>query len=460
MKNQKESKQPNKIQIVKNKDIIIYKNGEEFKRFRQTETKELKENEMYILDFILKKYSSFEMTPRNSKLENIMNELELESNDNEDFFKKRKSKNMSEEDEDRKTEPKLREFFKDVEEEKIEEDLEKEMGKEEMLEKKKIRKGKKTIEEIKVPIKRSNNNANYHYEEENVNMGEKEEEEESEESPQYIIEMESYTSPTIKNVDKKRAEDEILNGIRSSNMITGEEKEGIIFLGKNETLVFVSFEDKKETIINLNNLKRIYFNIRGSINLRNYKKKSDLERFIQFVELNNKKTDFKFNNDSELEYLIIGILQTYKHRDEPIDKNVIMNKMSKYFNQYYGKKKEKKAFENKKEIEVNHENIDNFENEDYVDYNQNYEDNYNGENNEDDGEFITSTKTEVFKNGKLINEETQEEYQGVVRTVHSYSPDIDEYEEYLRKSKFRKSNVHDKDLNRSLERVNVAKDSK
>ena len=460
MKNQKESKQPNKIQIVKNKDIIIYKNGEEFKRFRQTETKELKENEMYILDFILKKYSSFEMTPRNSKLENIMNELELESNDNEDFFKKRKSKNMSEEDEDRKTEPKLREFFKDVEEEKIEEDLEKEMGKEEMLEKKKIRKGKKTIEEIKVPIKRSNNNANYHYEEENVNMGEKEEEEESEESPQYIIEMESYTSPTIKNVDKKRAEDEILNGIRSSNMITGEEKEGIIFLGKNETLVFVSFEDKKETIINLNNLKRIYFNIRGSINLRNYKKKSDSERFIQFVELNNKKTDFKFNNDSELEYLIIGILQTYKHRDEPIDKNVIMNKMSKYFNQYYGKKKEKKAFENKKEIEVNHENIDNFENEDYVDYNQNYEDNYNGENNEDDGEFITSTKTEVFKNGKLINEETQEEYQGVVRTVHSYSPDIDEYEEYLRKSKFRKSNVHDKDLNRSLERVNVAKDPK
>ena len=44
-----------------------------------------------------------------------------------------------------------------------------------------------------------------------------------------------------------------------------------------------------EDSISLNNIKRIYFNVRGSINLRNYKKKQS-ERFIQFVELNNKKT--------------------------------------------------------------------------------------------------------------------------------------------------------------------------
>ena len=48
-----QGQQANKISIVKNKEIIIYQNGEEYKRFRQSETKELNEDELYILDFLL-----------------------------------------------------------------------------------------------------------------------------------------------------------------------------------------------------------------------------------------------------------------------------------------------------------------------------------------------------------------------------------------------------------------------
>ena len=140
---------------------------------------------------------------------------------------------------------------------------------------------------------------------------ENQEEEESEEFPQYIVEVESYTSPKVKNIDEKIAKNELLNGINTCLMIKGQDQKGILFFGQNETIIFVSFEGKKETIISLNNIKRIYFNIKGSVNLRNYKKKNN-DRFIQFVELNNKKTDFKFNNDTELEYLIKGLIQTYK----------------------------------------------------------------------------------------------------------------------------------------------------
>ena len=160
---------------------------------------------------------------------------------------------------------------------------------------------------------------NYHYEEENIDI-ENEEEEESEDTPQYIIEVESYTSPSFKYVDKKKAEEAILNGINISLMINGEEKKGIIFLGKNEKIIFVLFEDKKETIISLNNIIRIYFNIKGSLNLRNYKKKDDNERFIQFVEYNNQKTDFKFDKNEDLEYFIKGLIQTFKNKSTPIKK--------------------------------------------------------------------------------------------------------------------------------------------
>ena len=335
------SQQANKISIVKNKEIIIYQNGEEFKRFRQSETKDLNEDEMYILDFLLKKYSLYEVAPKNSKLDNT--DFEFESTD--DFFNKKKVKssqtpnNFFESEEERKTEPKLKEFFKDIEvdEENGEEGYED--GREEVIETKKYKKGIRTTEDVKVPIQKKNQNqnqnkiANYNYEEENVDIEEEnqEEEEESEESPQYIIELESYTSPSIKNIDQKRSEEEILNGIKTSLMVNGQEKKGIIFLGENGSIIFTSFDEDKENSISLNNIKRIYFNVRGSINLRNYKKKPS-ERFIQFVELNNKKTDFKFNTDRELNYFVTGIIQTFKHKTPPIDKNKIYQSMNKYFN--------------------------------------------------------------------------------------------------------------------------------
>ena len=178
--------------------------------------------------------------------------------------------------EGRKTEPQLKEFFKDIEDEN-EEDGNENIGKEKITETKKLKKDIKTTEDIKVPIQ--NKNKNYHYEEQNVDLNEEieeEEEENEEEPPQYVIEAEAYTSPTLKNIDEKKAEYEILNGIKTSMMVNGQEKKGIIFLGENEEIIFLSFEDQKETVISLNNLKRIYFNIRGSSNL-------SLQNFLNYI---------------------------------------------------------------------------------------------------------------------------------------------------------------------------------
>ena len=597
-----QGQQTNKISIVKNKEIIIYQNGEEFKRFKQSETKDLNEDELYILDFLLKKYSLYEVPSKSSKLEND-NDFDFESTD--EIFKKKQGKNQTqnffEEDEDRKTEPKLKEFFNDIEDENGEEN--EDMGREDLTQTKKLKKEIRTTEDVKVPIQKKNKNMNYRYEEENVDIEEEnQEEEESEESPQYIIEAESYTSPTIRYIDENKAENELLNGIKTCLMINGQDKKGVLFLGEKETIIFICFEDKKETIISLNNIKRIYFNIRGTPNLKNYKKKTNNERFIQFVELNNKKTDFKFNNDTELEYFIKGLIKTYKNKTQPIDKNIIYQKNSKFFtsenknlktnsninintstkkeqkqvytsktyksnksnisnksntsakyinnstgkNQriaeshyrrrnvlkdesevpqnkiynynYKTEKKKKKYYgnntnyaSNKNKQNYNNNNNDgnyeenydeNYQEENYEENNgQNYNEENNDENNENsnenyennveeyheeyyeeynednqnnkdnykeyynkyndrkiegnnkDDDFVTTTKIEVFKDGKLINEETQEEYGGVVRTLHSYSPDIGEYEEFLKKSTKRKSNVNDDDMNRSLDRV-------
>ena len=597
-----QGQQTNKISIVKNKEIIIYQNGEEFKRFKQSETKDLNEDELYILDFLLKKYSLYEVPSKSSKLEND-NDFDFESTD--EIFKKKQGKNQTqnffEEDEDRKTEPKLKEFFNDIEDENGEEN--EDMGREDLTQTKKLKKEIRTTEDVKVPIQKKNKNMNYRYEEENVDIEEEnQEEEESEESPQYIVEAESYTSPTIRHIDENKAENELLNGIKTCLMINGQDKKGVLFLGEKETIIFICFEDKKETIISLNNIKRIYFNIRGTPNLKNYKKKTNNERFIQFVELNNKKTDFKFNNDTELEYFIKGLIKTYKNKTQPIDKNIIYQKNSKFFTsenknlktnsninintstkkeqkqvytsktyksnksnisnksntsakyinnstgknqriaeshyrrrnvlkdesevpqnkiynynykteynkkKYYGNNTNYASNKNKQNYnnnnndgnyeenydenyqeenyeenngqnyneenndENNENNNENYENnveeyheeyyEEYNEDNQNNKDNYKEyynkyndrkiEGNNKDDDFVTTTKIEVFKDGKLINEETQEEYGGVVRTLHSYSPDIGEYEEFLKKSTKRKSNVNDDDMNRNLDRV-------
>ena len=431
-----QGQQANKISIVKNKEIIIYQNGEEFKRFKQSETKELNEDELYILDFLLKKYSLYEIPPRSSKLNE--NDFEFESND--ELFKKRENKkkgdfsqtkkydnsnNYYEEEEDRKTEPKLKEFFKDIEDENNGDENLKDTGREEMSETKKLKKGIRTTEDVKVPIQRKNKNMNYHYEKQNVDIEEENEEEEREESPQYIVEVESYISPGIKNIDEKIAENEILNGINTCLMINGQEQKGILFLGQNEAIIFVSFEGKNETIISLNNIKRIYFNIKGSVNLRNYKKKSN-DRFIQFVELNNKKTDFKFNNDTELEYLIKGLIQTYRNRKPPIDKNLIYGRISKFFtftnttfkNQEketknintnkYIYNKNKKNNKNEKQQITHYKRRNEVNNDDYLDNKEeNYYEKYEEENNNQNNYYYENDEKyeknkDFYENNKKI----------------------------------------------------------
>ena len=466
--NQNKPKQVDKYEILKNKEIIIYKNGEEFKHFRQSETKELNEDELCILDYLLKKYSEFEVPLHFSKLEKE-NDFEFEST--EDFFKKKQEKRPIEisEEEDRKTEPKLKEYFKDIEDFG-------DISKKGTTEIKKLRKAIVTKEDQKVPIKRKKQELSYQYEVENVDI-DNEEEEESEEPPQYVIEAESYTSPTFKDIDENYAEEALLNGIKISLMLKGQEKKGIIFLGENEKLIFVCFEDKKETIINLNNIKRIYFNIKGSSNLRNYKNKGNNERFIQFVDLNNiTKTDFKFNTNNDLEYFIKGLIQTFHNKSNVIDKNIIYEKIKKYFttnktntttnNSIYKSPNNKRSDNNMKEKSIKFEKIQKIEknnrrknfgnSNDFSNKKKTGQNNYYNYTEKKRGkdDLITTTKTEVFKGGKLINEETKEESGGVVKTLHSYSPDVKEYKEYLRKSKYRRRNETDDDLNKSIERVN------
>ena len=438
----------NKIHIVKNKEIIIYTNGEESNRYHYSEIVEIpsKESETAI-SHIKKKYSNFEVENRHTKLDQNKKE--------KDFFE-----------EEDKTDPKLKEFFKDVEDE----DWSNEGGIETVTENKKYKKGIKTIEEKKFPIKNNYNGKNYlnknnnNIKEEYVQINEREQsddEEESEELPQYIIEVESYTSPTFRNVEEKKAEDFVLNGINCSQMVNGIEKVGIIFLGEEQKLIFVCFEDKKETIIDLNYIKRIYFNIRGSVNLRNYIMKNNNEKFIQFVQINNIKLDFKFKNEDDLELLIKGLYVAYKNRTPIINKEIVYKKIEKYFKiASLNKKPENKnikKYNNNNGYKYHHQQHLINESNHYIKNNINYkeeeyeeeeemEDNINNENDniasnkkeEDDG-ILTTTVTEVFKNGKLINEETKQEYGGRITKLNSYSPDINEYQEYLRKSKLKNS---------------------
>ena len=234
-------------------------------------------------------------------------------------------------------------------------------------------------------------------------------------------------------------------------------------MGKNGKIIFISFADKKETEIDLYNLKRIYFNIKGSDNLRNYTKKSNNERFIQIIELNNRKTDFKFNNNDDLEYFIKGLIAAYKNKATAIDKNIIYEKI-KSFIQYEEKTNNNLKSENDRNRIVKstyrkEENTYNTgdNNKYYEKYNYEYTKNNTYRNNnintnrKPNDDIVTTTKVEVFKDGRLINEETKEESGGVVKTLHCYSPDISEYEEYLRKSKSGKS--LNNDLNKSINRV-------
>ena len=202
--------------------------------------------------------------------------------------------------------------------------------------------------------------------------------------------------------------------------------------------------------------------------MRNYTMKNNNERFMQFVQLNNIKLDFKFKNDDELELLIKGLYVAYKNKAPIIDKEIIYKTINRHFVMTSTNKKPENK--NKYDYKVHHHehirndsnyksknnyvisnsntnkiknlnyNEEEFEEEEENEEDINYEENKNNLNNnpEDDG-ILTTTVTEVFKNGKLINEETKQEYGGRITKLNCYSPDIKEYEEYLRKSKLRKS---------------------
>ena len=470
----------NKIHIVKNKEIIIYTNGEESNRYHYSEIVEIPSEEASsALEQIQKKYSNFEVENRNTKFDPQKLDSELESYEgiSQKYRKstgKISNKNNTENDffeEEDKTEPHLKEFFKDVEDGDW--SLEQEGGIATLTEAKKMKKGLKTIEEQKFPIQNNYNskNLNNNIKEEYVHLDIKgqDDDEESEESPQYIIEVDSYTSPSFRKVDEKLAEKAVLNGINCSQMVNGIEKLGIIFLGENQKLIFVCFEDKKETIIDLNYIKRIYFNIKGSLNLRNYTMKNNNEKFIQFVQINNIKLDFKFKNDNDLELLIKGLYVTYKNKTPVINKEIIYQNINRHFvitstnkklenkNKYEYKIHHHKHLRNESnKIIQNNYDISNTNNNRKLNYKEEEyeeeeekEDNINNQNDinilnnnpEEDG-ILTTTVTEVFKNGKLINEETKQEYGGRVTKLNSYSPDIKEYQKFLSKSKLRKSTDH------------------
>ena len=102
-----------------------------------------------------------------------------------------------------------------------------------------------------------------------------------------------------------------------------KKKKGIIFLGKNSTLCFIPFNGNEDEInINLDNVKKIYFNISGSANIKNYEKLPN-EKFIQIINRNDQATDIKFNYEEEYEYFIKGLSVAFRNKTLGNDKNVV-----------------------------------------------------------------------------------------------------------------------------------------
>ena len=546
----KGNKQRNQIKIIKNKEIIIYKNGKKFKHFKRSETKKLSENEMYILDYLLNKYMGYEVdisdNNESNENENIFNSNEeefsqsniknkkLEKSYEDDIeenskIKKKKYNQLYEEEEEDNNESSLIKSSKNKKNKKKEnvnlsneeeENEEEESYDSNLISNAKSKKNKNSkklnesdsegVEEQKIKkriikryknsnnkntkksitriihgdvveikdLKKSKNNqtqktptkANkkkeYNYYEENYE-NEKEEKNiytKKENIPQYINELKSYTSPTIKFIDEQKAEEAILNGIQSSLFIKGEEKKGILILAKNNILCFIS-SDGDETDICLDNIKKIYFNVKGSANIKNYEKKTNEEKFIQLVTINNNINDFKFNNEEDFEFLIKGLIQIYKNKTMGVDKDVINNLVKKSAKKNINESERiNKIKENinlineNNQLNDNNDNINNqnikkvqntYVNSEIIKSNESYNNNtnYNNNNNNNTNEnenenenknddiIITTTITEVFKDGELINKETREKMDGVMKSLHVYSPDTDEYETFLRNTK-------------------------
>ena len=76
----------NKIHIVKNKEIIIYTNGEESNRYHYSEVVEIPSEEAQpAVEHIQKKYSNFEVENKNTKFDPQKIDFDLESNEDFNF---------------------------------------------------------------------------------------------------------------------------------------------------------------------------------------------------------------------------------------------------------------------------------------------------------------------------------------------------------------------------------------
>lgn len=565
----KRNKQRNQIKILKNKEIIIYKNGKKFKHFKRSETKKLSENEMYILDYLLNKYMGYEVDisennesnddeielnlnedelsqsniknkeleqsyedeneeeedkinnknskttkNKNKKKANILYEEEEEednyesslknsyknkknnkkektnqSNDEEEIEEKesyysnilsnsenkknKNQKNVNESDnegvEEQKIKKRIIKRYKDSNNKKAQKSITKIIHGD-VVEIKQLKKNSKIIQTQKSKTETKKKRKKDDYSEGSI---EKEEEDihkynkynqckKNQNIPQYINQLQSYTSPTIKFRNESKAEEAVLNGIQSSLFKNGEEKKGIIFLTKNHVLCFISSDEgENETDIDLKNIKKIYFNVKGGENIKNYEIIND-EKFIQFIELNNKINDIKFNNEEDFEFLIKGLIQIYKNKTMGVDKNLIYQLVKKPANnkndiserinniqENINRINKKNVVNENNEDNKNYQNMNKVQNtfynseviDSYESYNNNYNNannKYNNENkqkNENDDIIVTTTITEVFKDGELINKETREKMDGAMKSLHVYSPDSDEYETFLKNTK-------------------------
>jgi hypothetical protein len=256
--------------------------------------------------------------------------------------------------------------------------------------------------------------------------------EKNENIPNYITQIESYTSPTIKSISERKAEDSVLNGIETSVFEEGKEKKGILFLGKNSTLCFIPFNGNEDEInINLDTIKKIYFNISGSANIKNYEKLPN-EKFIQIINKNDQVTDIKFNYEEEYEYFIKGLSVAFRNKTPGNDKNVIYQSIKNRIKYDKNSDDDSKKNKLKNNGQKNEDNYNNIKETEYV--KESKSKNKNNEN-EDDDIIITTKITEVFKNGELINKQTREKMNGVDKSLHVYSPDMDEYELFLKTTK-------------------------
>ena len=180
----------------------------------------------------------------------------------------------------------------------------------------------------------------------------------------------------------------------------------------------------------------------------------------------------KFNNEEEYEYFIKGLLVTFNKKTSGVDKNLIYqiiksklrnnndnNINSKNF--IYKKNKNKNIHENGNIVKNNNyyqkENNNSKEEEIDNDEENNEETNKNNEN--DDDIIITTTITEVFKDGELINKQTKEKMDGIVKSLHVYSPDMDEYEKFLNTTKLGKNQLKNR-IKEGLQTKNIENENK